>query len=87
MGYNCSSPAGYQMCEDFRKKGTAGVTKCNASFDVEQAKIDKALFGLGCKLSLGRSRNYICYSQSAMETCEMFKKNGKARACQLAGKK
>jgi len=86
VGWVCSAPAGYEMCESFRKKGTPGVTKCAASFDMEQAKVDKALFGLGCKLSLGRSGNYVCYSQSAMESCEMFKKEGKAKACQLVKK-
>lgn len=86
VGWVCSAPAGYEMCESFRKKSTPGITRCTASFDVDQAKVDKALFALGCKLSLGRSGNYVCYSQSAMESCEMFKKDGKAKACQLVKK-
>ena len=86
VGWACSAPAGYEMCESYRKKGAPGISKCTATFDVDQAKVDKALFALGCKLSLGRSGNYVCYSQSAMESCEMFKKDGKAKACQLVKK-
>ena len=73
----CPSQFGYELCEDFRKKGQLKVTACHTGIDqIAFAKAQADLFGRGCSAFLGRGGEYICQTLNGDEACRNYMKQG-----------
>lgn len=80
--YNCSSVAGYEACEIYRKQGKANACSTTANLKV-QAAMEKLLFSLGCSRFLARPDEFICKTQKSYDLCETYVQNGHAKRCLL----
>jgi hypothetical protein len=81
--YKCPTPRGYETCEAYKKQGSVKACSTTANL-VTQASIDKLLFSLGCTRFLGRADEFMCKTQTGLDLCETYRKNGKLKKCLMA---
>lgn len=81
--YDCFTQIGFDICNSYKNQGQA--TACTTKLDqLTQKRMDDALFSQGCKRFLGRPDQYLCTTQRGFDSCETFRKAGKAKECKMA---
>ena len=80
----CPTIGGYEACESYRNQGIVkGPCSTPANLKI-QAAMDKLLFSVGCTRFLGRPDEFLCKTQTGLDLCNTYLKNGKLKKCLVA---